>query len=221
MPFPKPIARTLALAAMLTTGAAQAGVVMYTDETAFQAALSQVGYDFFQNLQPEGQGVSSLNRQTIGGKFGYTVSGQDNGSPDELYVEGTLTDHWISTNSPSATLLLSAFSPGVMAVAIYGVTSDIRGDAAPGYLINVSACPTDVNGACVGDSYISTVGDSDFRGFISMDGFRNLSAWTNGDMWPSISEVQIGMAVPEPGSYALMLAALAGAGLVARRRRAG
>lgn len=221
MTISKPMMRSLAAAALLTTGAAQAAVVMYTDEAAFQAALSQVGYDFFQDLKPGLQGVPNLDRQTIGGQFSYTVSSQINGNADGLFVAGTQTDHWISTEFVDATLFLTAFSQGVTAVALYGVTSNPDGSPAPGNLMNVAACPLDVNAACVGDSYISTTGDADFRGFISLGGFRFVSAWSDGtSAWPAISEVQIGNAVPEPGTYALALAALAGVGLRARRRRA-
>jgi PEP-CTERM motif len=215
----KSLTRSLVAAALLAAGTAQAQIVMYTDHAAWQAALAQTGFDYFWDLSPGPQGVPNLNRQTFGGEFSYTVSAQGNGQADELFVAGTQTDHWISSQRPDSGIFLHGFSQGVTAVSVNGVPSDLAGAPAPGFRMNVEACPIDVNAACMGDSYIATIGASDFRGFIAPGGLRYVQVWSDASAFPSISAVHIGV-VPEPGTYALMLAGLASVGLLVHRRRA-
>lgn len=157
-----------------------------------------------------------LLRTTLGVPRLYSVTA----SPDDgLFVAGTPTDRWIGTQNINGLIL--TFSLGTTAIALYGVTSDDQGNPAPGETVSMMFCTYIVSQyECVNESYVSTIGDSDFRGFISQTNIDFGRVYTQSSANVAISELQIANAVPEPGTYALALAALAGVGLRARRRRA-
>jgi hypothetical protein len=113
------------VAAMLLCGAAsaQAQITVYTDRTAYLAAVGAYGVDDYDDLSIAIYD-SPLARNA--GSFGYTVS-----APAGLYPGGAPGDIWLSTNTASDTIVFSNFAPGLTGFGGYFFASDIEGAYVP------------------------------------------------------------------------------------------
>jgi hypothetical protein len=202
--------RSLALAALLVFGAtaARADITVYTNESAFLAAVSAPGVDSYDDLR-SGFHEGALDRSA--GSYRYSVS-SDNG----LYGAGSADDIWISTAYAEERLVFSGFSSGVSAFGGRFFGTDFIGEFIPGTSIMLTA----TDGTTV--TYrLDDATTGSFIGFVSSSGLASVSVDTGGANWPTANDVTLAMAapVPEPGTWAMLLAGMTLLGGAARPRR--
>lgn len=209
---------TIALAAALTAaGAAQASIQVFEDETSFLAALSSFGTDTFDDLIPGAATDGPLTRTA--GTVGYTVTASPN-SPT-FYGAGTEADPWLSTNNAQDFVTFSGFSLPVLAIGAFVSGSDIAGLPLAGGFSAVRV--TTADGTAV--EFERRAGVDNYWGFLSDSPIVSFEVKTfygrrSDPVWPTIDDLTVA-AVPEPGTYAMLLAGLGVLGFVARRRSAG
>ena len=210
----RPIA---AAAALLAAGSSQATIQVFTDEASFLAALS--GYiaatDSFDDLVPAQSYTGPLGRSA--GSIGYTAST----APDSpiLYGAGTPTDAWLSSNIATDFILFDGFSTPVYAVGAYVFGSDIAGDFSATGLTAVRI----TNAASEQSVQFKLRADtSNYFGFLSdspVSLFEVKTFYRGSNVtWPTVDDLTLAAAVPEPGTYALLIAGLAAVGFLVRRR---
>lgn len=205
----------LALAALLAAGAAQATVDQYSDEASFLAAIGASATDTFDDLSPGVGYTGPLVRSA--GDVSYTVSTAPN-SPI-LYGAGDANDAWLSSNNRKDFIIFEGFSQPVYAIGAYAFGSDVNGLFKDGGV--TAARITTAEGQTV--SFTVGADVDNYFGFVStsaitMFEIRTFSLSNNGT-WPTVDDLTVA-AVPEPGTYAMLLAGLAAVGFVARRRNA-
>lgn len=208
--------KPLALAAALVaTGSAQAAIDVYFDEASFLAAVANAATDTFDDLIPGQAYDGPLMRSA--GSYDYTVST----SPDSpiLYGAGTAGDAWLSTNIASDFIVFDGFSSDVTAVGAYVFGSDIAGDFLQRGLTVVRVS----NGIDTAVEFQLRADTATYFGFVSDSPLLSFEVKTfygqNTVVWPTVNDLTLAAAIPEPETYALMLAGLAAIGFMARRRR--
>jgi hypothetical protein len=194
-----------AAALLCAAAAAQADITVYTSQADFLAAVSATGVDTFDDLTVDPYG-DTLNRTA--GTYSY-----DAYSVGGLWGAGGAGDHWLSTNSAFDPIRFSNFSGGVTAFGGNFFGSDITGQYALGNVqltaADGSVLSYDLNGATT----------TSFLGFVSSTPLSSVTLNTDGapGIWPTANNVVL--AVPEPSTYAMLLAGLGFVGLMSRRRR--
>lgn len=207
--------KSLALAAMVAaSGASQAAITVYTDQASFLAAVINPGVDGFDGLSITGSTPSPLTRAA--GDYGYTADATPAGS---FFGAGTTANPWLSTNTATDTVSFTNFTGGVGALGGNFFGSNISGLFAAG---SVTLSATDADGTVTQTITDATTGS--FLGFVSSTGVLTGATLvsvqpTTGFLWPTVDNLTLAAAVPEPETYGLMLAGLAFIGFVARRRR--
>lgn len=218
----KILVQALAVAGLVaTTGAAQASITVFTTVASFMAALSggTAAVDTFAGFDVLAATPGPLLRNA--GSFSYTANTVPGSN---FYGAGTMADPALSTNVSSDSILLNAFTaaPGgsIGAVGANFYTSNISGSAITG---DMTITAMDSSGATVSQT-ISGTDATGFLGFVSSTGFMTSVEASSvqplaGFNWPTVDNLVM-VAIPEPGTYALMLAGLVGLGsFVARSRR--
>ena len=205
--------RPLAAAALLAAGAAHAAVDVYNDEASFLAAIGSYATDTFDDLIPGDPYDGPLVRSA--GDVGYTVSTAPT-SPI-LYGAGTVGDAWLSSNNAADFIIFEGFSTPIYAIGAYAFGSDIAGGFQPTGL--TAARVTTAEGQTV--DFTFRAGVDNYFGFVSTSAITMFEVKTfYGDRnvtWPTVDDLTVA-AVPEPGTYAMLLAGLAAVGFMARRR---
>jgi hypothetical protein len=209
--------KPLALAALLATaGVAQATIVVYTTQASFNAATSAQGVDTFTGLSITGSTPSPITR-TAGA---YTYTGAV--TTTSFFGAGTTANPWLSTNTATDTMTFNTFLGGVQAVGGDFFGSDITGAFLAG---DITITATDASGTVTQTIVGATT--TSFLGFVSNGAMSSLTVTSvqpaSGFLWPTLDNLTLAkavVAVPEPETYAMMLAGLGLVGFFARRRRA-
>lgn len=212
----------LALAALLSlTGAAQAAITVYTTQASFMAAVGSAGTDTFDDLSYTGRSAGPLARTA--GSHSYTAEA---GPTSDFYPAASFdgSDVFLAPTARQDTLFASGFSAGVNAVGGYFFGSDLNGVETPAALLTVSV--TDSSGTTTESLLNPGAAYTTFRGFVSTGGLTLLTLWAGAaqgsgedGVWPSLNNLTLAVAVPEPQSYALMLGGLALLGWATRRQK--
>jgi len=212
------ILQPLAVAALvLSAGASHAAFVnTFATLAAFNAGTAQQGTDQYTGLSVVGSTPSPLARATqTGTLYTYTADAAPAGT---FFGGGTAGNPFLSTNTATDTITINTFSPAIRAIGGNFFGSDVAGAFALG---NVAIVITDSLGATFNQT-ITNASQTGFLGVLSNGFITSLTVTTvqptTGFIWPSADNLVL--AVPEPGTYGLMLAGLGIVGFLARRRRA-
>ena len=206
--------KPLALAALLATaGASQAAITVFTSLASFNAATLVRGTDTFAGFSITGTTPSPVTRNA--GPFTYTANASPAGT---FFGGGTTANPFLSTNEATDFITFSGFSAGVAGLGGNFFGSNVSGLFAAG---GVTLTATDASGTVT--QTIASATESSFLGFVSNTGLLSATVTSvqpsTGFLWPSADNLVLATVVPEPGTYAMMLAGLGVLGFMARRRR--
>jgi len=194
-------------------GPAHAALTPFTSQASFAAAVAAPSTDTFAFV-PLDFVASPSTRST--GPYGYVVS-----APSGLFGGGSAGNPWLSTNLSGAAMTFSSFTGGVAGIGGSFFASDLTGGVLAGQSLTLTA--TDSLGATLTQT-LANPGQSSFLGFASSGSLVSLVVGiSNHDAFVAVDNLvlaaPIAAAVPEPETYALLLAGLAVLGGLARRRR--
>lgn len=193
--------------------AADATVTLFTDRAAFLAAVLNPGTDTFDDL-PAGLLPATLDRTA--GSYGYTVS-----APNGLF-SGSLGagDVFMIANRSTNSLLFSGFTGGVGAIG-----ADIFAADFPGVFAAVSSISVVFEAGGNENVFVITNPTAtSFFGIRSTSGLTSFAIVGPGTIdgpfrWPSANNLVLAAAIPEPATWAMLIAGFGLVGVAARRRR--
>jgi hypothetical protein len=207
--------KSLSLAVLLCTGAAaHADITVYTDPVAFLAALSAPGTDTFDDLTIAQTGTPLAR---TAGAYSYRASV---GPVSNFWPAGTAGgDVWLAPTVSNDTITFDSFG----ALTAFGGNffgSDAAGAFSPGRTVVLTATDgTTTRTVNLYDTVITT-----FLGFVSDNPLASVTLHSDGlpggsAYWSTANNVTVGLPVPEPESYAMLVAGLGLVGFMLRRRR--
>lgn len=213
----KPVALSAFLLCAATS--AQAAITTYTSQASYLGAVGNTGVDTFNDLDID-EYAGPLTRTA--GSYGYTVSAAPN-SPALWGASDDGSDIWL-TGGNRLDLLTFAPSTPVAGVGGFFFGSDLFGFSTPASYLTLSA--TDSTGATI--TYrLEAPEQNSFVGFVSTASLVSFSvtAVDQAGVWATVNDLHLSAAavapVPEPETYAMMVAGLGLLGFLARRKRAG
>jgi len=185
-------------------------ITVYTTQASFLAAVAAPGTDGFDGFLTTGATASPVLRTA--GSYSYTASASGG-----FFGAGTVVNPWLSTNDAPDSITFSGFGGGARAIGANFFDSSASGSFAAGSVLLVA---TNSLGETLSQSILGAT-TSSFLGFVSTAALASLTLSAvqpaGGSLWPTVDNLTIA-AIPEPETYALMLAGLAAISAIARRR---
>ena len=207
--FKRSLISAFAAAAAWLCGPAHAALTQFNTQASFAAAVTAPSTDTFAFVPFDF--VASPSTRTTG-PYGYTVS-----APSGLFGGPNAANPWLSTNLSGASMTFATFTGGVAAIGGSFFAADITGQPLANQSLTLTA--TDSLGATLTQT-LSNPGTSSFLGFSSNASLVSLVVGiANRDAFVAVDNLVLAGPIPEPETYAMLLAGLAGIVAVARRRR--
>ncbi|MUI12389.1 PEP-CTERM sorting domain-containing protein [Massilia dura] len=216
IPSAAAVAATIASALLLCAGSAQAEITTFTNQASYLAAVGNTGVDNYNDLIQQ-MYFDQIPRQA--GDYAYSVSA---GPKAPAIWAGTsdYVDFWLTSQNRTDTTTF-ALQDGVAGAGgnFFGSDTYSHPTAAASLLLTA----TDSTGATVS----FTLENPDVHSFVGFVSSANLVSLTvtagqQPGVWSSIDNFHVSVAaVPEPGTYAMLLAGLGMLGWTARRRGKG
>lgn len=204
----KPVVAT---AMTFLASGAQADIGFYTDQTAFLAAVSQPMTDTFNDLS-----FDLLPSGVIRSAGGYSYEISAGPSDGGFYAAGSPSDPWLAPTVATDVMRFSQFSPGVYAFGGNFFGSDVYGVLDPGRTVVLTASA----GSQTENVTLLDATSSSFLGFISSTPLTSITVASQDETgqvyWATANNVVL--AVPEPGTYAMLVAGLTLMSLAGQRR---
>lgn len=213
---PRNLASLLTAAAsaalLLAAGAARAEIATYTNQAAYLGAVGTTGIDTFDDLIID-EFAAPVTRTAGAFSYAATITGGSGFGASDNDV-----DVWLASGSADDVVTFGNFGTGVAGAGGFFFGSDLFGFSQAIDHITISA--TDSSGATV-THVIDAPGLGSFAGFVSSTYLTSLAVSIGGaaDGWPTINDLYISAAVPEPATCGMLLAGLGLLGCAARRRR--
>jgi hypothetical protein len=205
---------------LFAASAAHAALTTYTSQAAYLAAAGPTGVDTFDDLDIEPYDTPFPR---TAGDISY-VATTGPGNPRAYGASDDDIDWYLSSSRRTDAITFSGFGTPVAGAGGYFWGSDIAGYTTFASWITVTA--TDSSGATLTYTITDPVPNS-FLGFVSDAQIVSLSVATGDQagpdgygIWPTVNNLHLSVAaVPEPGTYAMLLGGLGVLCWTARRRQ--
>jgi len=213
---------TVAASAILlfAASAANAALTTYTSQSAYLAAVGSTGVDTFDDLDLDPYATPFPR---TAGDIGY-VATTGPGNPNAFGASDDDYDWYLTPARRTDSMTFASFDQPIAGAGGFFFGGDIAGYTVIAPWILVTA--TDSTGATLEYTLENPLRDT-FLGFVSDAQIVSLSV-SAGDqpgedgygIWPTVNDLHLSVsAVPEPGTYAMLLAGLGLLGWTARRKR--